>query len=76
MSPWHLQGLWGGGVVPGAEHSHPERGFPPRGPGQTHSPGRHPFGENSFSRGTVSWRFSVIFFLTLRNLAKLQGRLS
>lgn len=33
-------------------------------------------GENSCSLGTVSWRFSVIFFLTLRNLAKLQGRLS
>lgn len=38
--------------------------------------GRGPLGENSFSLGTVSWRFSVIFFLTLRNLAKLQGCLS
>lgn len=32
-------------------------------------------GGESSSLGTVSWRFSVTFFLTLRNLAKLQGRL-
>lgn len=50
--------------------------IPAGGSGWAGSKGRGPRGGNSVSLGPVSWRFSVIFFLTLRNLAKLQGRLS
>lgn len=76
MRPWHLRGLWCRDEVRRDKHPHP-KGI--SGPGALLRPtvrGKGPLGENSFSLGTVSWRFSVVFFLTLRNLAKLQGRLS
>ena len=58
--------------VPGVSIPH----LDPWGSGQARGAWQGARGGKSFSLGTVSWRLSVTFFLTLSNLAKLQGRLS